>query len=118
MEWLKQEILTGFQKLLCLGLDRQPAAEVIAGTVMVWLEVLTSGYAWDELRDVERFRVAFTRYAGSARAVWPQPADIVALLPRAEEWKGLPPKTSDSAECQKHIDDLAAYFRVNGNATH
>lgn len=118
MDWLTREISTGFQKLLCLGLDRQPAAEVIEGTVMVWLEVLTSGYAWDELRDTERFRQAFTRYAGSARGVWPQPADIVALLPRAEEWKGLPPRTSDSAECAKHIADLADYFRVGGDATH
>lgn len=83
---------------------------------MVWLEVLTTGYLWDEARDVERFREAFRRYAGSARGVWPQPADIVSLLPRAEEPRALPASSSDSAKIQSHIDDLAAFLGVNRRA--
>jgi hypothetical protein len=85
---------------------------MIAGTVMVWMEVLTSGYAWDELRDVPRFRKAFVRFAGSQRATWPQPADIIALLPAPEEHKLLSGTPSDPERIQAHIDDLATFLGV------
>ena len=38
-EWMLDELATGLQKLLCLGLDRQPASEVIPGTVQAWLRL-------------------------------------------------------------------------------
>lgn len=85
---------------------------------MVWLEVLSTGYAWDELRDAERFRKAFIRFAGSSRGTWPQPADIVALLPAPEELPALPVTSGDPERSKALIDDLAGFLGVNGNARH
>lgn len=83
---------------------------------MVWLEVLTTGYAFEELRDAPRFRKAFTRFAGGQRGTWPQPADIVALLPAPEEHKALSGTPSDPERIQSHIDDLAQYLGVPSRA--
>lgn len=76
--------MTGFQKLLCLGLERQPAAEVLQGTVAAWVETLTSRLAWEERRDAARIRKAFVTMAGTRRT-WPQPADLIDAMPRASD---------------------------------
>ena len=89
MNWMKKEILSGFQALACLNLERQPAREVLPGTVQVWMAALTTGRTWDEVRDVPRIRRAFAAMAGTLRK-WPQPADLLAALPAAERQKALP----------------------------
>ena len=113
MDWLKREISTGFQKLICLGLERQPAAEVIEGTVLFWLEVLTDGKVWDETFDAPRFRRAFIRYGSSTAHSWPQPCDILALLPQREEFKALPAKAADPDRASRIIDDLAKHLGMS-----
>jgi hypothetical protein len=80
MDWIKHELLTGFQKLLTLGLERQPAAEVIPGTVATWLETLTHGRKFDRERDTWRFRAAFITLAGRQRT-WPVPRDLLDAMP-------------------------------------
>lgn len=93
--WLQNEILTGFQKLLCLGLERQPAAEVLPGTVRAWIEALTSRLSWDEVRDAPRIRKAFVTITATRRS-WPTPADLIEVLPppkgqpRLERPTGIP----------------------------
>jgi hypothetical protein len=61
-------------------LDRQPAAEVIPGTVMTWLEVLTTGREFVPERDRERFRYAFRTLAGRCTH-WPAPREFLEALP-------------------------------------
>lgn len=73
--------MTGFQKLLCLGLDRTPARDVIAGTVAAWLEVL-SRRPYEQQRDTPRIRAAFSKLLED-RTTWPLPADFLAAMPRA-----------------------------------
>lgn len=112
MDWLMQEIATGFQKLLCLGLERQPAAEMLQGAVLAWHEALTDGKVWDETLDVPRFRRAFIRYGASTNHHWPIPADIVALLPAREELKALPVVASDPERAQRIMDEIARSLRA------
>jgi len=69
---------------MTLGLDRQPAAEVIVdGTVPTWINTLTTGRQFEEDRDAPRFRAAFVTLAGTCRA-WPVPRDFLEALPRIE----------------------------------
>lgn len=79
-EWLLDEILTGLQKLLCLSLDRTPAAETLPGTAQAWLEAITDGKAWDANRDAARIAAAFRTLARTARR-WPAPAEFLDVLP-------------------------------------
>jgi len=78
--WIRNEIATGFQKLVTLSLDRQPAAEVIPGTVMTWLEVITTGREFQPERDRDRFRKAFRTLAGRCTH-WPAPREFLDALP-------------------------------------
>jgi hypothetical protein len=78
--WIQDEILDGLSKLLCLGLDRTPASDMIAGTAMMWHAAITDGRVWDEKLDAERFRRAFIVLA-QRRRTWPAPADFIEALP-------------------------------------
>jgi len=82
--WIHDEILDGLSKLLCLGLDRTPASDLIAGTAMAWTQALTLGKEWDEALDAPRFRKAFIALAAT-RKTWPAPADFLENLPRREQ---------------------------------
>jgi hypothetical protein len=83
VDWLKTEIATGLQRLLCLGLEGQPAAEVLPGTVAAWFEALTRGKAFDRTRDTARIRDAFSLLLSRSRR-WPAPADFLEVLPKYE----------------------------------
>jgi hypothetical protein len=91
MNWLKTELLTGFQKLLCLGLDRTPASEVIPGTVEAWLEAVTANRLWDQDRDTSRIRQAFVTLARTRR-LWPAPVDFLEALPTIRQELLPPPR--------------------------
>lgn len=77
-------VLTGLQKLLTLSLDRSPAADVVRGMAMTWVEALTAGKCWFETRDRPRFEAAFRTLALQARR-WPAPAELLDCLPGGDE---------------------------------
>ncbi len=79
-EWLRDEILTGLQKIYCLSLDRTPAAEILPGTAETWLEAATHERKWDQGRDVPRVRAAFATMCRERRQ-WPAPRDFMDALP-------------------------------------
>lgn len=99
--------MTGFQKLLCLSLDRTPARDVIAGTVAAWLEVL-SRRTYEQKRDTPRIRSAFMKLAEERRE-WPAPADFLAAMPRATSQATARPQTlqqqrrSNDAHCTRGL---------------
>ncbi|WP_458788953.1 hypothetical protein [Dyella jiangningensis] len=64
-------------------MERQPAAELIKGTLAMWGRVITNGRAFDEQRDTPRFRAAFLTLG--ARRTWPAPQDFIDALPRIEK---------------------------------
>ena len=112
MDWLTREITTGFQKLLCLSLDRTPATDLIHGTVAAWVEALTANRTWDQAKDVDRVRQAFITLA-QTRRTWPVPADFFDSLPRYQEQvKALPSKPADPELVKRVMDELADFLRV------
>ena len=80
--WIHDEILDGLSKLLCLSLERSPAADMIAGTAAAWVEAITFGSHWDEARDRPRFREAFITLANT-REQWPAPKHFIEAMPAA-----------------------------------
>lgn len=112
MDWLTTEILTGFQKLLCLGLERTPAEAVIEGTAMTWREALTTGKDWDEGRDRLRFQRAFITLARTRRT-WPTPADFIEALPPPDQnIVALPRPKADDAKVREIFSGLAKSLGV------
>jgi hypothetical protein len=80
--WFLTVILEGLQRLMCLSLESQPAAEVIPGTASAWVEALWPGKVWLEERDVPRIREAF-RQLSLRSTRWPAPAQFMEALPRS-----------------------------------
>ena len=102
------------QKLLPLSLESTPAAEVMAGTALAWHEVLVHGRAFEQDRDLPRFREAFRTLAARQRR-WPAPIDFIEALPRIETPR-MPELKIDSdasrAVGARHIGDIAARLKV------
>lgn len=113
MDWLTREVATGMQRLLCLSLDGQPAAEVIPGTVAAWCEAVQRNRLMDESRDCPRLREAFGALMARCRR-WPAPVDLIEALPRwvPEEPKALPVGAEEQARrdetARKNLDRLNA----------
>ena len=105
MDWFRNEVITGIQKLACLGLERQPAAEVLPATVTVWLEVL--GSHWDQETDTPRIRAAFSTLVRTATA-WPTPQKLIDALPAREELPALPAKVVSDEVAQQNIAKIRA----------
>lgn len=82
--WIHNEILDGLSRLLCLGLDRTPASDLIEGTALMWVDALTDGKVWDQAMDAPRFRKAFVKLS-QIRRQWPAPADFMEVIPPREQ---------------------------------
>lgn len=107
MDWFRTEIITGIQKLACLGLERQPAGEVLPATVSVWLEVLDNGVHWDREADTPRIRAAFSNLARTATA-WPSPQKLIDAMPARNRLLELPTKLVSPEEAQANIRKIHA----------
>ena len=83
-DWIQREVSEGFKRLMCLGLERTPAAEIIPLTVAVWLEALAEGREWDQALDAPRFKRAFATLCRTRRN-WPVPQDLLDALPPREQ---------------------------------
>ncbi|PZS96344.1 hypothetical protein A7X66_09255 [Stenotrophomonas maltophilia] len=83
-DWIKQEISEGLMRLMCLGLERTPAAEVIQLTAAVWLEAITEGREFDQQLDAPRFRRAFAVLCRDCRQ-WPLPSSLLEAMPPREQ---------------------------------
>lgn len=117
--WFQDLILEGLQKLLCLGLERQPAAEMIPGTALAWEEALWPGRAWNEERDTPRIQQAFKNLVKQCRQ-WPVPAQFFDVFPRfeAKVLKLPSPKNDDvrKREMQRIQEILRGVAPGNGDA--
>ena len=107
MDWMKKELMTGFQKLLCLSMDRTPAQELIMGTVEAWYEALTFNRVWYEERDIPRIRESFNTIMRTKK-YWPTPAEFMECIPAIRDnWNALPAKIFTDAERLSNLDKLA-----------
>lgn len=113
MDWLARELLTGFQKLLCLGLERTPATDLIEGTVMTWHEALTISRKWEAQRDQPRIRKAFVTLAAS-RTSWPAIPHFLDALPPVEQGQlGYDVKPVSRAEAESRMAEIMETLRTS-----
>ena len=95
-DWVMDEILTGLQKLVCLGLDRQPAGELLQITAGTWHEVITHKRVWNVEQDRERFRDAFVTLMGRCTQ-WPAPQQFLECMPATKPEQQPPLLTNESS---------------------
>lgn len=88
------------QKLICLGLDRSPAYELIKGTAAAWFEGLTHNRQWDKERDTQRILDAFSVVI-KTRKQWPTVADFLECLPAIVEKPALPVRVWTEADMEE-----------------
>lgn len=103
-EWLREEILTGLQKLLALRLPGTPPEDAIVGTAEVWIEGIgCSRIKWDEQLDRDRVRLAFATLFRSCE-YWPSPKLFLDRLGSRAPPKALPepPLTPDERQQVKN----------------
>lgn len=110
-DWMRDEILAGFQQLVCLGLERQPARDLMPGTVMAWVAALNRNRVWDQALDTARLREGFLTMMAE-RVTWPSPKEFVESLPGRPEMVALPPKVSDPEKAKAIIDAFAKEMRL------
>lgn len=109
--WLRQEIGSGFQQMVCLALSSQPAAEMLPMTAEMW--VMTIGYGMIEELDRERIRKGFGQLFRTLNK-WPQPVELLKILPARPRRAKLPEPDIDpvnhaaNAEKLQNILDMLA----------
>ena len=95
--WLRDEVLTGLQKLLALRLVGTPPEDAIAGTAQVWIEAMDRpGIEWIERLDRPRVQRAFRALFATCER-WPVPKLFIAHLGNRDPPKALaePPMTPE-----------------------
>lgn len=81
-DWLKREIKYGLQALVVLGLEGQPAEDVLPKTADIWLGAILRGRVCclSETIDAPRIREGFSRLISRVYR-WPAPAQLIELVP-------------------------------------
>lgn len=93
--WLRNEVISGVQRLLLLSLPRGPALDAIEGVVLAWSDALICWpIDWEREADTPRLRQAFRLLAASVRE-WPAPVQLRELLPARAAPPQLPPPEVD-----------------------
>jgi len=77
--WLREDICKAFKYLVGLKLGNTPAVEMLPITAEMWLEIVGEGMTEEQDRD--RIRAGFKQLLRSVKW-WPQPADLLKVLPR------------------------------------
>lgn len=88
-QWLRDEVLDGFTRLVTLSLDRTPAVDVIVGTAETWMEAICHRREWHQSHDTARVRAAFRTLAAGCTS-WPRPRDFLDALPARVPAQALP----------------------------
>lgn len=58
---------------------------MVAGTIAAWGVAISTGKAWDEALDRDRFAPGFRKLIASGLTRWPQPVKLLELLPPREQ---------------------------------
>lgn len=97
----------GLQRLACLSLDRTPAAEMLPGTALAWIDAITDGRAWDRDRDQPRVKRAFVVLSKTMRR-WPAPVEFLDAMPRPEQQAALTKQhiPADPAKAEAAIAEI------------
>lgn len=92
-------------------MDRQPANELITGTIQAWVEVITDGREFDQELDAPRFQKAFRTLAGCSR--WPLPKDFLEALPDREQLQiARESRKADPERAAQAVAQIAELFKM------
>lgn len=106
--WLEALLSEGLAGLSALRLDGAPGKDTLHLTVDIWaMAMMVQPWVWDEARDSQRVRAAFTRLYAEADH-WPPPKQLLRWLPEREPLPALPPPPSKPHPIlQARMDQLA-----------
>lgn len=82
--WFIDAITRGIQQTMLLGLQGQPAGELMEGTVKAWCIALWRRKTWAEHLDRKRIAEGFAEMMGEVDR-WPAPSDFLRYLPNRPE---------------------------------
>jgi len=105
-DWLRAELADGLAALLTLGLDGAPAADIVCRTADIWALVVGKAGCTVEQTDRPRITKAFTSLLQQPHKRWPDPAALVAQLPRRPERQKLEEPPISEAERAKGLKQL------------
>ncbi|OHD24624.1 MAG: hypothetical protein A2Y38_16755 [Spirochaetes bacterium GWB1_59_5] len=96
--WLRREIAAGLQALVALGLEGQPAAEVLPLTADIWLRAVSRGNVGCtiEVIDAPRIREAFAELFPTL-TTWPPPKHLLERIPPRPQREALAAPVEDDA---------------------
>jgi len=80
--------------------------DLIEGTSAAWMEALTHNRVWNQGRDTDRIRTAFSILLANS-SQWPSPSKFIDALPAIPDRPALPAKTFTDAERLANLDKLA-----------
>ncbi len=109
--WLERSLAEGLAALLALGLDGAPATDVVCRTADVWRLVLERAGVRIEEVDARRVRAGFEGLLRQPHKRWPEPAALLACMPRRPDRQKLdepPPSEADRAAAKAALSKLIA----------
>lgn len=92
-------VANGLKRLLVLRMEGAPSSDDMAAVLQVWLEALACDKHWEDDDDA-RVRAAFLRLCQTCMR-WPQPAQLLNVLPPKDSPLALPEPPMSAEERAK-----------------
>lgn len=96
---ISNAVANGLKRLLVLRMEGAPSSDDMAAVLQVWLEALACGKRWEDGDDA-RVRAAFLKLCQTCMR-WPQPAQLLNVLPPKDSPLALPEPPMSAAERAK-----------------
>lgn len=97
--------------MLTLGWEGQPSADVIAGTLVVWMEAICANRVFDEVQDAPRFRQAFITLI-QRETRWPSPSKFLEALPSNVVTFQRPSRLESEKRRKAGLENLAEIAKI------
>lgn len=113
-DWLRNEVVSGLQRLVLLALEGGPALDAIEGVAMAWVDACQVWpIAWDRDADAARLRQGFRLLAASCRR-WPSPVQLREAMPPRLPSPALPAPPPDAARAEAVQREIRAILAGRG----
>lgn len=105
--WLKREIKDGLQALVAMGLENQPAADVLPLTADIWLRAIRRGNIGCDIEQIDapRIREAFDRLFPEL-VKWPAPKLLLDRIPPRPKREALAAPLADDGEGAARVREI------------
>ena len=105
--WLKREVASGLQALVAMGLENQPASEVLPLTADIWLRAIRRGNVGCDIEQIDapRIREAFDRLFPEL-VKWPAPKLLLDRIPPRPQREALAAPLDDIGDGLKRLREI------------